>query len=42
MQRDGGKRSQYGAAHMDAEGNAINGSQTYKVHLPPNVPAKDF
>ena len=37
-----GKGSQYGVAYMDADGNALDGSKTYKVHLPPNVPAKDF
>ncbi|QEG36345.1 DUF1254 domain-containing protein [Bythopirellula goksoeyrii] len=37
-----GKGSQYGVAYMDADGNALDGSKTYKVHLPPKVPAKDF
>ncbi len=37
-----GKGSQYGVAYMDADGNALDGSKSYKVHLPPNVPAKDF
>ncbi len=37
-----GKGSQYGVAYMDADGNALDGSKNYKVHLPPNVPAKDF
>ena len=37
-----GKGSQYGVAYLDADGNAFDGSKTYKVHLPPNVPAKDF
>ena len=37
-----GKGSQYGVAYMDANGNALDGSKTYKVHLPPDVPAKDF
>ncbi len=27
---------------MDAEGNPFDGSKTYKVHVPANVPAKDF
>lgn len=37
-----GKGSQYAVAYLDANGEALNGSRTYKVHLPPNVPAKDF
>ena len=37
-----GKGSQYAVAYLDADGNALNGSKTYKVHLPPKVPAKDF
>ena len=37
-----GKGSQYLIAYLDNEGNALDGSQTYKIHLPPNVPAKDF
>lgn len=37
-----GAGSQYAAAFMDADGNALDGSKTYKIHLPPNVPAKDF
>ena len=37
-----GKGSQYAVAYLDAEGNALDGGKTYRVHLPPNVPAKDF
>jgi len=37
-----GKGSQYAVAYLDSEGNAFDGGKTYKVHLPPNVPAKDF
>ena len=37
-----GKGSQYGIAYLDSKHNALDGSKTYKVHLPPNVPAKDF
>ena len=29
-------------AYLDKDGNALDGSKTYKIHLPPNVPAKDF
>jgi len=37
-----GKGSQYAIAYLDKEGNALNGSKTYKINLPPNIPAKDF
>lgn len=34
--------SQYAAATTDANGDRLNGSKTYKIHLPPNIPAKNF
>jgi len=37
-----GKGSQYALTYVDSDGNALDGGKTYKVHLPPNVPAKDF
>ena len=37
-----GKGSQYAIAYLDKELNALDGSKTYKIKLPPNVPAKDF
>jgi hypothetical protein len=37
-----GKGSQYAAAFTDSKSQPLDGSKTYKVHLPPNVPAKDF
>ncbi|QDT68887.1 hypothetical protein MalM25_18130 [Planctomycetes bacterium MalM25] len=37
-----GKGSQYLIAYLDNEGVPLDGSKTYKIHLPPNVPAKDF
>jgi hypothetical protein len=37
-----GLGSQYAAAVTDAEGKPLDGSKTYKIHLPPNIPAKDF
>jgi hypothetical protein len=37
-----GKGSQYAVAYVDDKGNPLDGSKTYKVHLPPNVPVKDF
>ncbi len=37
-----GVGSQYAVAFVDSESKALDGSKTYKVHLPPNIPAKDF
>jgi hypothetical protein len=37
-----GLGSQYAAAATDSEGKPLDGSKTYKIHLPPNIPAKDF
>lgn len=34
--------SQYAGATTDSERKPLDGSKTYKVHLPPNIPAKDF
>jgi hypothetical protein len=34
--------SQYAAATTDSEGNGLDGSKTYNIHLPPNIPAKQF
>jgi hypothetical protein len=34
--------SQYATATTDSQGKALDGSKTYKIHLPPNVPMKDF
>lgn len=40
--RNVGVGSQYLIAYLDKDENALDGSKTYKIHLPPNVPAKDF
>jgi len=37
-----GAGSQYLIAYLDSKGKVLDGSKTYKIHLPPNVPAKDF
>ena len=37
-----GRGSQYAAATTDSEGNGLDGGKTYKIHLPPNIPAKNF
>ena len=34
--------SQYAAAFVDANGHPLDGGKTYWLHLPPNIPAKDF
>ncbi|SMP72544.1 Uncharacterized conserved protein [Neorhodopirellula lusitana] len=40
--RNVGVGSQYLIAYLDQNGDALDGSKTYKINLPPNVPAKDF
>ncbi len=37
-----GAGSQYGVAFVDAQKQRLDGGKTYKIHLPPNIPAKDF
>ena len=37
-----GKGSKYAIAYTDADGNFLDGGKTYKLHVPPNPPAKDF
>jgi len=37
-----GKGSQYAIAYLDKEGNSLDGSKTYRIRLPKDVPAKDF
>jgi hypothetical protein len=37
-----GKGSQYAIAYLDNEGHALDGSKTYRVTLPKDIPAKDF
>ena len=34
--------SDYGIAYLDSKKRAMDGSKTYKLHLPPNVPVKNF
>jgi hypothetical protein len=37
-----GVGSDYGIAYVDSKRVPMDGSKTYKLHLPPNPPAKDF
>ena len=37
-----GLGSQYAGAMRDSLGNAFDGGRTYRLHIPSNVPAKDF
>ena len=37
-----GVGSDYGIAFVDSKKQPFDGSKTYKLHLPPNPPAKDF
>ncbi|WP_417514603.1 DUF1254 domain-containing protein [Marinobacter sp.] len=37
-----GAGSDYGIAYLDANKKAFDGSKSYKLHLPPNVPVNNF
>jgi len=37
-----GKGSDYGLIALDSRKRPLDGARTYKLHLPPNVPVKDF
>jgi hypothetical protein len=37
-----GRGSQYAIATTDSEKKPLDGSKTYKIHLPPNIPAQEF
>jgi hypothetical protein len=37
-----GVGSQYAGAMVDADGRPLDGGRTYRLHLPPDVPVKDF
>ena len=37
-----GKGSAYAVAFVDAKDDPLDGGKTYKVHLPPNIPAREF
>lgn len=37
-----GQGSQYAWTCEDSKGNPLDGGKSYKLHLPPNIPVKDF
>jgi hypothetical protein len=37
-----GEGSQYMAAFVDSHGDPLDGGKNYKLHLPPNIPVKNF
>jgi len=37
-----GKGSQYAVTYLDKNSDVLDGGKTYKIHLPKDVPAKDF
>jgi hypothetical protein len=37
-----GEGSQYAGAFVDAKGNPLDGGKTYRLHMPPDIPAKNF
>jgi hypothetical protein len=37
-----GKGSDYGMIYLDSRKQPLDGEQTYKLHLPPNVPVNNF
>jgi hypothetical protein len=37
-----GEGSQYAGAFVDSQGNPLDGGKTYRVHMPPHIPAKAF
>jgi hypothetical protein len=37
-----GVGSQYAVAFVDSKGRPLDGGKRYRLHLPPDIPAKDF
>ncbi len=37
-----GTGSAYAACFVDSKGDPLDGNKTYQLHMPPNIPAKDF
>jgi hypothetical protein len=42
MAKNVGQGSQYLWAYRDADGEYLDGAKTYRLHIPPNIPAKLF
>jgi hypothetical protein len=42
MEKNVGQGSQYLWTYRDADGEYLDGGKTYKLHIPPNIPAKNF
>jgi hypothetical protein len=42
MKMPAGVGSQYAIAFVDSKDRPLDGGKTYRLHLPPNIPAKDF
>jgi hypothetical protein len=42
MEKNIGQGSQYLWTYRDADGNFLSGAQTYRLHIPPNIPANNF
>ncbi|MEJ0041144.1 MAG: DUF1214 domain-containing protein [Rhizomicrobium sp.] len=42
MSKNVGLGSYYLWAYRDSDGGFLDGAETYRLHIPPDVPAKDF
>jgi hypothetical protein len=42
MKMPAGIGSQYAIAFVDSKDRPLDGGKAYRLHLPPNIPAKDF
>jgi hypothetical protein len=42
MAKNVGQGSQYLWAYRDADGDFFDGGKTYRLHVPANIPAKNF
>ena len=42
IEKNVGQGSQYLWTYRDAAGNYLDGAKTYRLHVPPDIPAKNF
>jgi hypothetical protein len=42
MEKNVGQGSQYLWTYRDGDGNYLDGAKTYRLHIAPNIPAKNF